>query len=208
MNDNYEEFSLGRFYPPRIGLTVDRSLNYISTEFNDGSLCELSGKPRKTKIRFVCANDSSKGMFIVNVMETSTCSYDFVIHVPELCEYFGIHAKNSKLESLIKCSGYKSKYKPESETVESQDKESSQNNMIDLESLLQMIDSRYRESPILSKYKSLLLKATENLKAHKIMKDLDTQDNDLSFFELVSQLMKGQEPENEKTEEDDNIKKK
>lgn len=183
INDNHEEFNLGRFYPPRQVLNFNRQLNYLDTQFFDGSFCELTGSPRSSHIRFICA-DEKQSMYITNVKETSACAYEFLIHVPGLCNYFPKHAKDIKRESKIKCAGYESRKpnKADSPTTQADKK------MDDLDQILGIIETTYNDSSVLTKYKSLLLKATEKMKSLQLAKDISRDETDASLIDLLAKL--------------------
>lgn len=198
INDNHEEFSLGRFYPPRRGLFFHRNLNHLSTEFFDGTYCELTGNLRSSRIRFVCANDK-KAMYIVTVVETSACVYDFIIHIPELCEYLPHHSKNEKQKSTINCINYAEK---KTKPAEGQ-KQSVKNERLDeLDQILSLIESTYKDSSLLKDYKKLLTKATEKLKSHMLNKDFTRPDSDdVSFIDLLTKLTSKPDKDPEEKEE-------
>lgn len=203
INDNHEEFYLGRFYPPKRGINFNRYQNYLSTEFFDGSYCSLTGRPRTSRIRFICANEK-QGMHITNVVETSICMYDFFVHVPELCDHLPMHAKISKTNSKIKCKGYASKRNKSGTEKSSSTKKNGK--LDDLDKILDLIESTYKDSSVLSQYKSLLLKATEKLKSQQLAKDFSNGASDVSFVDLFNKLTKPDSKTNtqEETEDSEN----
>ena len=197
-NDNHEEFSLGRFYPPRRGLFFHRNLNYLTTEFFDGAYCDLIGKLRSSRIRFVCANDKM-GMYVANVVETSACVYDFVIHIPELCEYLTKHSEDEKQISRVNCFNYSEKAPKSTEGQ----RQNVKNERLDgLDQILGLIESSYKDSSILKDYKKLLTKATEKLKSDRLSKDISRPDSDEApFLDLLTRLTENSEKEPEEKDE-------
>lgn len=164
----------------------------------DGSYCELTGKTRTSRIRFICANDK-QSMYITNVMETSACSYDYLVHVPELCIYLPKHSKKIKKSSKIKCINYSRK---KSEKEKGQGSSTKVNEKLDgLDQMLGLIQSTYKDSSILSQYKSLLLKATEKLKSQQLAKDFAQTESDSSLLDLLTKLSK---TESEKIQDEEN----
>lgn len=174
-------------------------MNFLSTELIDGSYCELTGRYRTSRIRFICANEK-QSMYITNVMETSACSYDYLVHVPELCNYLPKHSKKNKKKSKIKCINYSKK---KLETEKGQGSSTKANEKLEgLDQMLGLIESTYKDSSILSQYKSLLLKATEKLKSQQLAKDLAQTESDSSLLDLLTKLSKtesniSQDEENE-----------
>lgn len=199
LNDNHEEFALGRFYPPRRSLNFDRSLNLLSTEFFDGTYCDLTGLPRTSYIKYICANNK-QAMHVTNVMETSACVYYFLVHVPELCDYLPNHARLKKRISKLNCINFVSE-RSKSDNTKPLSKNEAKIDQLD--KILRLIETKYKDSQILKQYKGLLLKATEKLKSQQLAKDFSKKDFDVSFLELFNKLSKN---ESESKEDDDDKK--
>ena len=180
INDNHEEFSLGRFYPPRRSLSFSRHLNYLATEFFDGSYCELTESPRSSRIRFICANDK-QSMHLTNVLETSACTYNFIVHVPELCGYIPKHSKTPKIISQIKCLNYPYK---KSTTREKETSSKADNRQDD------------KDSSIINQYKSLLLKALDP-KSKKLANEFSEVESESSLLELFYKLSRTDQVQDE-----------
>ena len=127
-------------------------------------------------------------MYLTNVIETSACMYDFLIHVPELCDHLPKHATIPKQSSKIKCVDYASKrVKLENERTSSS---KSNENPDELDKILGIIESTYKDSSVLSQYKNLLLKATEKLKSQQLAKDFSQRDSNVPFLDLFNKLTK------------------
>lgn len=183
-------------------MNFNRHLNFLSTELIDGSYCALTGSPRTSRIRFICANDKQT-MYITNVMETSACSYDYLVHVPELCNYLPKHSKKIKKRSKINCINY-SRKRSDAEKVKSSS--TKVNNKLDgLDQMLGLIESTYRDSSILTQYKSLLLKAAEKLKSQQLAKDFAQAESDSSLLDLLTKLSK---TESDQTQDEENTENK
>lgn len=59
------------------------NLPYIEFNFTSGSLCDLNSKPRKTRVLYVCHENSKNELH--SVKETFTCEYEAIILSPLLC---------------------------------------------------------------------------------------------------------------------------
>lgn len=168
----------------------------------EGSYCELTGMPRSSRIRFICASEK-QSMYLTNVVETSACTYDFLVHVPELCDYLLKHSKKIKQISKIKClnySGKKAVYEQKEYTPSSKI-----NNKLDgLDQILGLIESTYKDSSILNQYKNLLLKATEKLKSQQIAKDFAQAESDSSLLDLLTKSSKSETGQVQDEDNDDN----
>ena len=199
VNDNHEEFSLGRFYPPRRGLSLNLNSKHLNTEFFDGAYCDLTGELRNSRIRFVCANEK-KVMYVVNVIETSACVYDFIVHMPDLCQYLMKYSTDKKQKLMINCFDYSVQ---RSKSSEGQKKMSGKNERIDeIDKILNLIESTYKDSSILKDYKKLLTKATEKLKSDQLTKDFLRTDSDTTpFLDLLTKLTSQSEKEPEEKDE-------
>lgn len=141
-------------------------------------------------------------MYIVNAIETSACFYDFIVHIPELCEYISIYAKNKKQKSFVKCLNYSEQYSKSKGKQKSYEK----NERLDeLDQILNLIESNYKDSSILKNYKKLLSRASEKLKSYQLAKDFKHSDsNDGPLLDLISRL-KTQSDGDEKKESEEKI---
>jgi hypothetical protein len=74
--------------------------NYIRTTYEDGELCDLSGKPRKTELRVFC--DPQDAGSVTDVTEVGTCSYVVDIKTPIMCNHPRLKPDRPKLFE-IKC---------------------------------------------------------------------------------------------------------
>ncbi|KAJ3319188.1 hypothetical protein HDV06_006628 [Boothiomyces sp. JEL0866] len=55
---------------------------FIQLEWNDGTICDLSQKPRKSNINIFCGTFEK----IKSIREVSTCFYELIITTPKLCK--------------------------------------------------------------------------------------------------------------------------
>jgi hypothetical protein len=70
--------------------------NYLTQMMVDGTICDITGKPRQAELRFYCGE--SEG--IQSVKEVSTCNYVVIINTPRLCSNPGFDSKKS-LNSIL-----------------------------------------------------------------------------------------------------------
>jgi len=56
---------------------------YYSESYNGGDICDLTGNPRTTEVRYIC--DKSVYHAIETVQEMTTCNYLVVVHTKMLC---------------------------------------------------------------------------------------------------------------------------
>jgi len=65
--------------------------NYLTQMLVDGSMCDVTGKPRQAELRFYCGENEN----ILSIKETTTCNYVVVINTPKLCNSPGFESKKS-----------------------------------------------------------------------------------------------------------------
>jgi len=70
--------------------------NYITQMMVDGTICDITGKPRKAELRFYCGEAEG----IQSVKEVSICNYIVIINTPRLCSNPGFDSKKS-LNSIL-----------------------------------------------------------------------------------------------------------
>lgn len=61
------------------------SLPYLLITMDSGTLCDLNGKPRSTRIYYVCYPAGKHEIF--SFEESSTCEYEIVVLTPYLCQH-------------------------------------------------------------------------------------------------------------------------
>lgn len=77
-------------------------LPYLEIEMTDGTECDLSKKPRVTKVLYVCYPQDKSQIIIYSFKETSTCNYEIVILTNNLCSHPQYRPKVVK-ENVINC---------------------------------------------------------------------------------------------------------
>jgi endoplasmic reticulum lectin 1 len=61
------------------------NMPYLQVNMSDGTLCDLNGKPRLTRVLYVCYSHGKHDIF--SLKETSICEYEVVILSPLLCQH-------------------------------------------------------------------------------------------------------------------------
>ncbi|XP_055593591.1 endoplasmic reticulum lectin 1-like isoform X2 [Uranotaenia lowii] len=61
------------------------NLPYLELEMNSGTVCDLNGEPRVTKVLYVCYMHGKNEVY--SLKETSTCNYEVIILTPMLCAH-------------------------------------------------------------------------------------------------------------------------
>lgn len=61
------------------------NMPYLQVNMSDGTLCDLNGKPRLTRVLYVCYSHGKNDIF--SLKETSICEYEVVILSPLLCQH-------------------------------------------------------------------------------------------------------------------------
>lgn len=78
-NQNLSDIST--FKDPR---SKDASQRYHAHQYTNGTVCDLTNKPRETEVRFVCSEPRA---MISSITEISTCKYALTVQVPTLCKH-------------------------------------------------------------------------------------------------------------------------
>ncbi|XP_050347062.1 endoplasmic reticulum lectin 1 isoform X2 [Nymphalis io] len=76
------------------------SLPYIEMAMDQGTICDLSGKPRLTRVLYVCYTHSKHEIY--SFKETATCEYEIIILSPLLCEH-PLYKQKDVSENIIDC---------------------------------------------------------------------------------------------------------
>ncbi|KAK2707168.1 hypothetical protein QYM36_015000 [Artemia franciscana] len=61
------------------------TLPYLEIKMDGGTVCDLSGKPRSTKVIYVCHPPGKHEIY--SIEEVSTCEYEVVVLTPSLCKH-------------------------------------------------------------------------------------------------------------------------
>lgn len=72
----------------------------LSVTMVDGTLCDLNGVPRTTRVMYVC--DATGKNEIYSLKETMTCNYEIIILTPLLCAH-PLYKPETQTENPINC---------------------------------------------------------------------------------------------------------
>ncbi|CAD5111143.1 DgyrCDS480 [Dimorphilus gyrociliatus] len=74
---------------------------YHSQYYTNGSSCDVTGKQRRTEVRFICDHES--GDRIDDVYEPETCVYVLTIHTMKICHHPYLKPPTKKKATVIQC---------------------------------------------------------------------------------------------------------
>ncbi|KAK3898474.1 glucosidase II beta subunit-like protein-domain-containing protein [Staphylotrichum tortipilum] len=70
--------------PPNAQLQVKGDQRYLSQQLDDGTICDLTGRPRTIEVQYHCAPGATTDR-IGWVKEVTTCTYLMTVYTPRLC---------------------------------------------------------------------------------------------------------------------------
>ncbi|KAJ0175790.1 hypothetical protein K1T71_008949 [Dendrolimus kikuchii] len=85
---------------PKATKVEGMTLPYVEMAMDDGTVCDLSGKPRVARVLYVCYSHGKHEVY--SFKETSTCEYEIIILSPLLCEHPQFKPKEVT-ENMIDC---------------------------------------------------------------------------------------------------------
>lgn len=62
-----------------------RDMPYFMLNYTDGTICDLTGKPRISHILYVCYEEGRHDIY--SIKETYTCEYEIIVLSPYLCQH-------------------------------------------------------------------------------------------------------------------------
>lgn len=77
------------------------NLPYLELEMDSGTICDLNGEPRVTKVLYVCYRFGKNEVY--SLKETSTCNYEVIILTAALCTHPKYKPQDTE-ENKINCS--------------------------------------------------------------------------------------------------------
>lgn len=94
-----DEFFLGHFNASRAAPdTIHRDAaaaagdaRYVTTTYDGGEPCDLTGAPRSVEVRYVCADGGRDALHAVR--EPATCAYTLTVGVAALCSHPGFRVE-------------------------------------------------------------------------------------------------------------------
>jgi len=86
--------------PPKTELQVKGDTRYLVQRMESGTICDLTGKPRRIEIQYHCNPHHTDR--IAYIKETTTCAYLMVVHTPRLCHDVAfLPPKETKANSIV-----------------------------------------------------------------------------------------------------------
>uniref|UniRef100_A0A182LWM3 Endoplasmic reticulum lectin 1 n=1 Tax=Anopheles culicifacies TaxID=139723 RepID=A0A182LWM3_9DIPT len=79
------------------------NLPYLELEMDSGTICDLNGEPRVTKVLYVCYRFGKNEVY--SLKETSTCNYEVIILTAALCTHPKYKPQDTE-ENQISCSPF------------------------------------------------------------------------------------------------------
>lgn len=58
---------------------------YFAVSYSDGTLCDLTGNPRVTRVLYVCYEEGRHSVY--SIKETFTCEYEIIVLSSLLCQH-------------------------------------------------------------------------------------------------------------------------
>ncbi|VDN08158.1 unnamed protein product [Thelazia callipaeda] len=79
-----DEKSFDEFNPPRHKINYEDH-SYYPVTYRQGTVCDLTGKPRTTTVMYMCKLDAKDQIY--SFSETASCTYEMVVHTKHLCSH-------------------------------------------------------------------------------------------------------------------------
>ncbi|XP_028402326.1 protein OS-9-like isoform X2 [Dendronephthya gigantea] len=81
---------------------MEDSQRYHSHFYSNGTVCDITGNPRKTEVRFFCGSQAND--FISRIDEDSTCDYIINVYTDKLCSHSLFRPPSPPKKHSITCS--------------------------------------------------------------------------------------------------------
>ncbi|KAK3293704.1 glucosidase II beta subunit-like protein-domain-containing protein [Chaetomium fimeti] len=88
--------------PPNAHLQVKGDQRYLSQRLEDGTVCDLTGRPRTIEIQYHCSPGATVDR-IGWVKEVTTCTYMMVVYTPRLCSDVAFQPPKPTRAHPIRC---------------------------------------------------------------------------------------------------------
>eukprot|EP01119_Soliformovum_irregulare_P005358 TRINITY_DN17126_c0_g1_i1.p1 TRINITY_DN17126_c0_g1~~TRINITY_DN17126_c0_g1_i1.p1 ORF type:complete len:312 (+),score=92.89 TRINITY_DN17126_c0_g1_i1:61-996(+) len=90
-----DDFSLGR-YGGKVGTIHD---GYYAEEYVQGTVCDITGKPRTTQVRYICSADRMSTS-LSEIIEPSSCNYVLTVGIPQLCKHSAFRPVDPTVQTI------------------------------------------------------------------------------------------------------------
>jgi protein OS-9 len=88
--------------PPNAQLQVKGDQRYLSQRLEDGTVCDLTGRPRTIEIQYHCSPGSTADR-IGWIKEVTTCTYLMVVYTPRLCSDVAFQPPKETRAHPVRC---------------------------------------------------------------------------------------------------------
>ena len=88
-------------HPPTTELQVKGETRYLVQKLEGGTICDLTGKPRRTEVQFHCNENGNDA--IGWIKEVTTCSYLMIVYTPRLCKDVAFLPPKVSKTNIIAC---------------------------------------------------------------------------------------------------------
>lgn len=87
--------------PPTTEIQIKGDSRYLIQRLDGGTICDLTGKPRKVEVQYHCSPQASDR--IGWIREVTTCSYVMVVYTPRLCGDIAFQPPKEVRANAIAC---------------------------------------------------------------------------------------------------------
>ena len=117
-DEREEEYVLGRF-DPQLDIQRRQNASHVSTDdaaftqlYTNGTICDLTGKPRQTIVKYMCSHDvvqlggvSKDTIAVLNfIREVASCVYEIHFINTAICAHRSYQEKAQRSARIIHCS--------------------------------------------------------------------------------------------------------
>ena len=88
--------------PPNAQLQIKGDSRYLSQRLEDGTICDLTGRPRTIEIQYHCSPGATTDR-IGWIKEVTTCTYLLVVYTPRLCSDVAFQPPKETRAHPIRC---------------------------------------------------------------------------------------------------------
>jgi protein OS-9 len=88
--------------PPNAQLQVKGDQRFLSQRLEDGTICDLTGRPRTIEIQYHCSPGSTADR-IGWIKEVTTCTYLMVVYTPRLCSDVAFQPPKETRAHPVRC---------------------------------------------------------------------------------------------------------
>ena len=90
-----DEEGFDEMNPPKRKIVDETLLPYYPVKYIQGTVCDITNKPRVTTVHYVCMTDAKNQIF--SFEEVSSCEYEIVVLTPKLCTHPAYKPEDTKV---------------------------------------------------------------------------------------------------------------